>query len=266
MRERARMTLAGAWTSGANFIRVLHILPAQPLLDHTLASRFCFSVGHSWAQMYCRRCSSSLIKMCKNPQHKHVPRYFLCRPPSATPVADPFRLMLCSSTRLFSVLMQCSGLGRALHEVIVFICSVHLLGQDVEIGHVNVKQISKARTLHLHHNSFSSMQNCPVHLCQTAPQHCCHASHFCTESMPAHNTNLHREPIFAHRHVFPQRLMQRMRPFCCSAVKLLVHTVQILKSCTTALCCTVARGENGRCYVSYASFSYISSNSHPSSY
>ena len=50
-----------------------------------------------------------------------------------------------------------AALSKDLHKVIVLICSVHLLRQDLEIGQVNVEQVLEARPLDLHHHLFSSM-------------------------------------------------------------------------------------------------------------
>lgn len=53
---------------------------------------------------------------------------------------------------------------RDLQKVAVLICPVHLLGQDLQVCHVNVKQILETRPLHLDHNHLSSVQDCPVYL------------------------------------------------------------------------------------------------------
>ncbi len=50
------------------------------------------------------------------------------------------------------------------HEVAVLVCPVHLLCEDLQIGHVNVKQVFEAGTLHLDDHLLSSVQDGPMDL------------------------------------------------------------------------------------------------------
>jgi len=58
------------------------------------------------------------------------------------------------------------------HEVAVLVCSVHLLGKDLQIGHINVKKVFEARTLHLDDDLLSSVQDGPMNL-HSMPFECC---------------------------------------------------------------------------------------------
>jgi len=58
------------------------------------------------------------------------------------------------------------------HEVAVLVCPVHLLCEDLQIGHINVKKVFEARTLHLDDHLLSSVQDGPMNL-HHMPSECC---------------------------------------------------------------------------------------------
>lgn len=58
------------------------------------------------------------------------------------------------------------------HEVAVLVCPVHLLCEELEIRHVNVKKVFEAGTLHLDDHLLSTMQHGPMNL-QHMPYGCC---------------------------------------------------------------------------------------------
>ena len=60
-------------------------------------------------------------------------------------------------TPLPPLYLSAAGRSKDLHKIIVFIHSVHLLRQDLEVGQVDVKQVFEAWPLDLDHRCFSSV-------------------------------------------------------------------------------------------------------------